>query len=62
MFDVKNLIGLTEENAVAKIKTSGFKVRVRMRDGQSFVGTCDARKDRVNLYIEKGLITKASIG
>lgn len=58
----ESLVGLTEEEAVAKITDSGMRVRVRSKDGESFMGTCDYRMDRVNLHIENGKVTKASIG
>lgn len=58
----KNLVGLTEEAAKAKITELGMKVRVRNRDGETFMGTCDYRTDRVNLSIDNGKITNATIG
>lgn len=60
--DVKKLVGLTEDDAKAKILTAGMKCRVRNRDGQAFMGTCDFRMDRVNLSIDSGKVTNATIG
>lgn len=58
----ESLVGLTEEDAMVKIAESGLRTRLRSKDGQSFMGTCDYRMDRVNLHIENGKVTKASIG
>lgn len=62
VFDVSKLVGLTEEDAKTKITAAGLKCRVRNRDGQAFVGTCDYRMDRVNLSITDGKVTSASLG
>lgn len=56
------LFGLTEKEAIEKIEAAGLKARVRKRDGQSFMGTCDARSDRINLVIEKDRVTATTIG
>jgi hypothetical protein len=58
----KNLVGLTEDEAKAKITDLGMKVRIRNRDGETFMGTCDYRRDRVNLSIDNGKVTNATIG
>lgn len=58
----KNLVGLTEESAKAKITELGMKCRVRNRDGETFMGTCDYRLDRINLSITDGKVTNATIG
>ena len=58
----QDLIGLTEEDAVNKVAGAGMKCRIRSRDGNPFIGTCDYRLDRFNLTIEKNLVTKASLG
>ena len=60
--DTQKLVGLTEEAAVRKIKEAGFRARIRERDGEHFLGTCDLRSDRVNLYIKDGKVASASIG
>lgn len=58
----KKLIGLKKEDAVALIKSAGFKVRIRSEDGKAFMGTCDYRLDRYNLTIVDGLVTTVSKG
>ena len=60
--NLSELIGLTETDAVAKIKAAGMKSRVRVRDGQAFIGTADYRLDRVNLSVANNLVTGATLG
>lgn len=50
MFDINQLVGMTEESAIEQIKAAGLRARVRERNGQEFVIRMDARKDRGNLY------------
>ena len=62
MLNTKDLIGLPEKDAIAKIKASGMKARVRRRDQKYFIGTMDLRNDRMNLEIDNGKVVKAHIG
>jgi len=61
-FDLSQLIGFTEEEAMTELNKSGLIVRIRRRDTQSFMLTMDFRRDRVNLEIDNGRVTKALIG
>lgn len=56
------LIGLTEEEATKVATGNGWSVRISMRDGTPFSLTMDYRQDRVNLVVEKNLVTKVDIG
>lgn len=60
--DPKSLEGLKKDEAIAKAKGAGFKTRIRSEDGDRRLVTMDHRKDRINLWIEQGVVTKASIG
>lgn len=60
--NLSSLLGLTESDAVTTIEAAEMKARVRSREGQAFIGTCDYRTDRVNLHIMGGKVTKATIG
>jgi hypothetical protein len=60
--NVNSLIDLSEEVAIEKIKRAGMQARIRNRDEQAFMGTCDYRIDRVNLIIKNNLVVSASIG
>lgn len=60
--DLDSVLGLTEGDAVAKLKAAGLKVRVVGRNGVPFAHTMDYWRDRVNLVIADDKVTKASIG
>jgi hypothetical protein len=55
-------VGMTEADAVAAVQKNGLTPRIRMRDGQAFMGTMDYCLDRVNLTVEGGKVTAATIG
>lgn len=59
---MKSLVGLTEEEDISEIKRSGMITRIIRRDDETFMGTMDARSDRVNLEIESGKVAYSSIG
>lgn len=59
---VDALIGETEADATAAVEAAGFTARVVERDGESFPITMDYRVDRVNLTVQDGLVTVATIG
>jgi hypothetical protein len=58
----KTLIGLTEIEAGKVAAGNNWTVRVAMRDGEAFMLTSDYSKTRVNLSIEKTLVTAVTIG
>ncbi len=60
--DVSKLIGLSEKEALDVISQNGFKARIDSKDGESFMGTCDYRLDRVKLSVYGGKVTTANIG
>ena len=62
MFDFSKLVGMTEKSAIAKIQKNNFKVRVRIRDDKKFMGTTDARPDRINLEVKNGKVVRAWLG
>ncbi len=59
---LSSLLGLTEKEASLKIKAAEHTSRVVCRDGEWDIVTCEYQFDRVNLTIEKDLVTKATIG
>jgi len=59
---LSSLLGLSKEAAIDIIHNHGMKSRVTSEDGKPLIGTRDYRLDRVNLNIEQGKVTKASIG
>ncbi len=59
------VIGMTEAEAIATIEgvsSEQLTYRVTRRDGESYPMTMDYRLDRINLEIDKGVVTKSSIG
>ncbi len=59
---LESLIGLTKNEAINKCDSYGYTVRVCMEDGVGCMVTMDFVFKRANLYIEKGLVTKADRG
>lgn len=57
-----SLVGKPEREAIEALKSSGWTVRIRSRDGEFFMGTEDMRTDRANIHIVDGQITKITIG
>ena len=61
-FDLQSVIGLTEADATTAAASAGRECRVMSRDGQTMTVTLDYRPDRVNLVVEGGVVTDASVG
>ena len=59
---IRNLNGLTKEEGVKLCKDNGYDVRVVKEDSKNYAFTMDLRFNRVNLYIENGMIIKSDIG
>jgi hypothetical protein len=57
-----DLVGLSEDDALAIVQERGFEARVVARDGEEFAVTDDYRLDRINLRIEAGVVTAADVG
>lgn len=60
--EADGLIGLTEQEAVKTAGTKGWIVRIAARDGEYFMLTTDYATNRVNLTVEKSLVTAVAIG
>jgi len=56
------VLGKREDELDALFAGTPFHYRIRMKDGKGYMGTCDHRVDRINIYVENGIITKTSIG
>lgn len=59
---VSSLIGKTKEEAANLCRANGYFPRVVREDKIGLLTTMDFRLDRIDLDIEKGLVTNASIG
>lgn len=58
----EELIGLSKDEAIAKLKKAKLPYRMRREDGNSFIGTADLRPERFNLYVENGIVTEVKMG
>jgi hypothetical protein len=59
---LESLIGMDKESVTELCKENDYKVRITREDSNNYVITMDLRFDRINLEIDKGLITKCDIG
>lgn len=59
---MKRLIGMNEADAKALIWDNNYMSRVVHRDGEDFMVTKDYRYDRINLYINGGIVFDATVG
>lgn len=59
---LRHLVGLAEQEAEAHARESGLTWRVISRDGQDYPATMDYSTQRVNVTIENGIVTRATIG
>lgn len=57
-----NLIGLTENRAMILCRDSGLECRTATRDGAHFIMTADYRKNRANLTVTQGYVSKVTWG
>ena len=57
-----SLMGLTEKDAFAKVEATGRTIRLARRDKETFALTMDYRPDRINIEVDNGAVTEASIG
>lgn len=60
--EADGLIGLTEQEAIKTAESKGWIVRIAARDGEYFMLTSDYVTNRVNLTVEKTLVTSVAIG
>jgi hypothetical protein len=60
--EANSLIGLTEREATLTAGGKDWLVRIAVRDGKFFMLTTDYVTNRVNLTIEKTLVTAVTVG
>ncbi len=56
------VVGMTETDAQARAEQAGLTTRVVQRDGEQFPVTMDYSPQRLNLVIESGTVTAATVG
>jgi hypothetical protein len=61
-FDVRCLVGMGLAQAREVVQARGLKLRIVGMDGVPFPVTMDLRPDRVNVWVEEGRVTWASVG
>jgi len=59
---VVNLVGKSYSEAESLCKEHKIALRIRSRNGVSYMGTCDYRVDRINVDVDDNQIVTASIG
>jgi hypothetical protein len=58
----KDLIGMASDTAEACAAEVGYSWRVYEQDGEQFALTMDYRVERINVKIERGIVTDAYSG
>ncbi len=56
-FNPKKFVGMKLEDAKKDANDCGFTIRVLKQDGQSFAGTCEVNRFRINVEVDNGVIT-----
>ena len=59
---VNDVLGKKLEDAQKICKEHGFKCNIVREDIHNYVITCDFRFDRINVELDDGRVTNASIG
>lgn len=57
-----SVLGLPADEAQKALVASGWRCRITRTDGRPHICTQDFRTDRVNLHVENGVVTDASVG
>ena len=52
------LVGKSLPDARKFAADQGFRIRVMARDGESLLGTCDYRSNRINVETNEGCVTQ----
>ena len=54
----KRIIGMQVDDARKQLEESGWSLRLVSIDGKGCVGTCDVRRDRINVKARNGIVTE----
>ena len=57
-----SLIGMSEQDAVAKVEATGRVIRIGRRDKETFALTMDYSPTRINIEVDNGKVTSVNIG
>ena len=58
----EDLVGLSKDAAIAKLKKAKLSYRMRREDRNYFVGTADLKPGRFNLSVDNGIVTEVRMG
>jgi heat shock protein HslJ len=58
----ESIVGMTAQEAQEAVEAEGLTYRVLSEDGQENAVTADYRSDRINVEIEDGTVTAATVG
>jgi hypothetical protein len=61
-YDEKAYIGMSFDAANKQIAENGYRCRLVYKDGEYFICTQEYRTDRINVYVENGIVTKTTLG
>ena len=53
-----DVTGKTEQEARKQLQSEGFQMRVMNVDGKEYAGIANYRLDRVNVRMDKGVVTE----
>lgn len=59
---LESLIGMEKEEGLKLCLDNKYQFRITREDSNNYVVIMDLRFDRINLEIDKGIITKSNIG
>lgn len=58
----EKIIGKTLKEVERICKKNSVKCRISDEDGKPIMGTCDFKPDRLNLSVNKGIVTGSHLG
>ena len=58
MLNIANLVGLPVKEAESQCRQYGMVLRVRKRDSEPSLGTCEYSEQRINVCVRDGKISK----
>lgn len=61
-FKIVDILGKSEKEAREKAHEAGYTTRIVSENGKFFPVTRDYRTDRINLYIQSGMVYQADVG
>ena len=60
--ELKQLIGLSEDEFIKQAQAIGWTVRPSFRDGEVYYGSCEVNESRLNYGVIEGKVVSTTIG